>query len=133
MRRRMIHYIRAVFFKDRIHTLAVAHRADKRYHIKLRVGAFKLVLNIVSIIFVNIKNNKLFGRMLCNLAAQLAAYGSAAARNKNRFPRNIIYYAVNVKLDRARGLKGLLFQPCVFSRKDRSVSDLSSDKSTVLF
>ena len=61
--------------------LTVPHRAYKCYKIKLGVFPLKLVLNIISIILINIENNKTLRLVLRYLTAQLAAYCPAAARD----------------------------------------------------
>ena len=69
--------------KFSIKTLFIPYRADFNRKIQLfPVFADKLLLNIVGIVLVYVKNNKLYGGTYCYLSAKLASDRASAARYK---------------------------------------------------
>ena len=76
----------AVVCEDRFQARSVAHRGNLYGKVKLSaIFAYKLLLNIVCVVFVDIEDNKLFGLAFCYLTAKLAADRAAAARYENGF------------------------------------------------
>ena len=73
MRRCVIYNVGLVLFKDLIDPAAVAHRTDEDFQLQIRLFVSQLQLNGVSIVFVNIKDDKLLRLMGRNLTAQLTA------------------------------------------------------------
>ena len=47
--------------------------------------AFEFLFDVVCVVLVNIENNKFFGVVRSNLAAKLASYRAASARNEYHF------------------------------------------------
>ena len=88
MCRGMEHNLGVVFRKYLFKALSVTHGTDKNLQLKLRQTALKLHLKLISIIFINIKNDKHPRIIVRYLAAQLAAYASSAARYQN----NLSFY-----------------------------------------
>ena len=77
-----------VGFVCREHALkatAVPDGADPYHQIQTGESGAQLLLNLVSVVFVNIENDQLFGVVRGDLAAQLAADGTAATGNEDRF------------------------------------------------
>ena len=83
VRRRMANEVRAVLGKHVHHALPVAHGADQHDQIQLRMRALQLHLNIICIVFVNIKNDELLRVLRRSLTAKLAADAAAAARDEH--------------------------------------------------
>ena len=83
MSRRVIHNVRPVCLKDFIHPPCIPHRGNEHRHIQRRIGQTQFLLNIIGVIFVNIKNNQLFRLVRGDLTAQLASNGTAAAGYKH--------------------------------------------------
>ena len=54
---RVVDNVRPVFFKNAVNAVRIAHRADQNHQIQLRKSVLKFLLNIIGIIFINIKNN----------------------------------------------------------------------------
>ena len=100
VRRRVENYLRAVLLKDALHLVIVAHRSDKRYQIQ-RIAVFKaqLLLDIISVVFVNIHDDYLLGAVFRDLAHQLAAYRAAAARYHAHLVADEFGYLVAVELN----------------------------------
>ena len=83
VRRCVAHDLRAVLGEHRFDARPVAHGADQRDEIKLRAGVVQLLLDVVGVVFVNIKDDEPFRRKARDLAAQLAADAAAAARDEH--------------------------------------------------
>ena len=64
MRCRMIYDVRAISLEDAVDALFISHRSDEHRKIQFRVLAKQLLLDIISIIFIDIQDNQLF-RMVC--------------------------------------------------------------------
>ena len=83
VRRGVAHHIGMVLGKEVVYPPLLPHGADEHLEIELRVLADQLLLDIVSVILVNVKNDELAGLERRDLAAELAADGTAAARDEN--------------------------------------------------
>ena len=82
MRRRVEHDLRMIFGKDAVHFRVVAHRRDQGNEIQaVAVLDIQLLLDVVGVILIDIHDDDLFGAVLSDLAHQLGADGTAAARN----------------------------------------------------
>lgn len=73
MRRGMVDDIRMIPRKHGVETLAVPDRAYEHLDVDLGMCPLELVLDSIGVVFVDIENDELMRRMLCYLAAQLAA------------------------------------------------------------
>ena len=62
------------------------------------MAAFKLLLDVVGVVFVNVQNYKLLGVVGCYLAAELASYRAASARDKHHPVLDIAHNFVEVDL-----------------------------------
>ena len=100
MRRRVINYLRTVFFHYRIQSVRIANRAYQSMKLKLGVTCQKLVLYIIRIVFVYIENNQRSRSVLSYLTAQLASDRATAARNHDGLSANKLLYRLNVQTDR---------------------------------
>ena len=96
MRRGMVDDIRMISCEHGFKAFAVSDGAYEHLDIDFRVSAQKLVLDIISVVLVNIKDNKLVRRMFRYLAAELAAYRSAAARDENRLSADIVHDGIEL-------------------------------------
>ena len=96
MSRGMINDVRMVPCKYGFKTLAVSDGAYEHLDIDFRMRAQKLVLNIISVVLIDIENYKLMRRMLRYLAAELAAYRSAAASDENRLSADIVHDGIEL-------------------------------------
>ena len=96
MRRRIEHDLRTEFVKYVADFISIANTCNQRQQLQIRIFAFELLLDFIRVIFVNIKNNQLFGVMRSNLTAKLAADRTAAARYKHRLVFNVAHDFVKV-------------------------------------
>lgn len=69
----MINDLRLICFKHGIYALTVPNRSDKHFKIKGFIFSFEFLLDIISIVFIDIKNYELLRLMSGNLPAKLAA------------------------------------------------------------
>ena len=100
VRRRVEYDLRPVFAQHNIQTRRIAYRTDQNDKVQRRIFPLKLHLDVIRIVFINIKNQKLLRVALRNLPAQLAADRSAAARHHDDLAGNILADLVDVDLDR---------------------------------
>ncbi len=75
---RVVDDVRMILFKDFEHLAAVADGPDKRDKIELRIFFAELELDVVGVIFVNVKDDQLLRIVPCDLPAELGADGAAA-------------------------------------------------------
>ena len=76
--RRMVHDVGAVFFKHRLDPVGVPDGADEHHQVQVRILLLQLQLDVVGVVFVDIKDDQLLRVMACHLAAQLASDGAAS-------------------------------------------------------
>ena len=100
VRRRMEHDFRPVLAEHHIEARRITHRTDQNDKVQRRIFPLELHLDVIRIVFINIKNQKLLRIALRNLPAQLAADRSAAARHHDDLAGNILADLVDVDLDR---------------------------------
>ena len=81
----MIDQLRSVFLKDTEHSAAVADRSDQSHQIEVGILLPQFHLNVVSVILIDIQDDKLSGRMSCDLPAELTADGAAASGDQHCF------------------------------------------------
>ena len=101
----MVDNVGPVIVKDLIHSPAVAHRTDQNNKIKFRMLFAQFKLDVVGVVFVNIKNYQSAGTVAGNLAAKLRANTAAASRNHNGFPVNKPEHLIHVRFDRVSAEK----------------------------
>ena len=80
VRRRMEHDLGAVRVEDAAHAPGVAHAADKHLQVELGILPLELLLDLVGVVLVDVEDDELLGPEAGDLAAELRADGSAAAR-----------------------------------------------------
>ena len=86
MRGGVEYYVGAVVIEDRLKPCDVSDRAYLNAQIETSsVCAAKFLLNIVSVIFVNIKDNKSARLAFCNLSCKFATYRATTTGDKNGF------------------------------------------------
>ena len=83
MGRSVIDDLRPVIGKNLEHPSAVADGADEGHKIQVREGVLQLVLDVIGVVFVDVKDDELFRMMGRDLAAELRADASAAARDED--------------------------------------------------
>ena len=96
MRRGMVDDIRMISCKHGFKAFAVSDGAYEHLDIDFRMSAQKLVLDIISVVLIDIENYELVRRMLRYLTAELAAYRSAAARDENRLSTDIVHDGIEL-------------------------------------
>ena len=89
----------AVLLHDPVHTGFITNRADQHVQLQLRIVGTQLLLNGISIVFVDIKDHQLFGLIAGNLTAQLAADTAAATGDHDGSSLNQIRQATHVHPD----------------------------------
>ena len=86
MGRRVEHHIRVQALKQGVHFFGIAHRGDVHFQVQLgAVAARQLLLDGIGAVLVDIHDNQALGPAGCDLTAQLAADGTAAARHQHGF------------------------------------------------
>ena len=84
VRRSVEHDVRPVLRKQGADPHFVAHGADAHGKVQLRMRAVQLLLDGIGVVFIDIQQHKALRRMTRDLAAELAADGTAAARDEDR-------------------------------------------------
>ena len=83
MSRCVIDDLRPVVVEKLKHAAAVPNRSDQHLKVEVRIFFTQFQLDIVGIVFIDIKDDELAGRMRGNLAAELAADGTASASDED--------------------------------------------------
>ena len=96
----MVHDIGMIRFKHIVDPARVAHAADQNHQIQLRILFLQFLLQVVSIVFINIKHDQLRRLMAGNLTAQLASDGTAAACNEHNLILHISQNGIDIHADR---------------------------------
>ena len=94
------HQLRPVLGHDIVQTAHVPHGADEHLQIQLRMGVAQLHLDIVGVVLINIEDDQLFGVAFGDLAAQLAADGTAAAGDHHHLAGDIPADLLQIHLNR---------------------------------
>ena len=84
VRRSVEHDVRPVLRKQGADPHFVAHGADAHGKVQLRMRAVQLLLDGIGVVFIDIQQHKALRRMTRDLAAELTADGTAAARDEDR-------------------------------------------------
>ena len=100
VRRRVVHDLRPELLKDTEDLPAVAHRADNRPDIQLGVLLPQFQLDIIGVVFIDVKNDELPGLVLRDLPAKLGADAAAAARDQDNLSLDVLEDLVHVRTDR---------------------------------
>ena len=100
MRSCMIDNIRSVFCKNTVDFSTVSHRTNQNNQIQIRVFMLQFLLDIVCIIFIDIKNDQSLYSICCNLTAQLTSDASASSSDKDNFIIHISFYGLCLDIDR---------------------------------
>ena len=82
VRRGMEHDIRAEAAEHLLQLFSVAHRGDLYIQIERDRTVEQLLLDVVGVVFIDIKDDDLLGVVMRHLPAQLGADGAAAARDE---------------------------------------------------
>ena len=90
VRRGVAHDRRAVLIEHIAHTLFIPDRAYQHHKVKLRVPALELHLDIVGVVFIYVKDHEPAGLERRDLAAELAAYRTAAAGDEHGLAAHLI-------------------------------------------
>ena len=72
----VVDHFGTVCLDNAVDPVGVAHRSDQCLHGKVRIFALQLLLNGISIIFINIKDNQQLWLCLGDLTAQFASDGT---------------------------------------------------------
>ena len=100
MRCCMVHNIGMIRFKHIVDPARVAHAADQNHQIQLRILFLQFLLQVVGIVFINIKHDQLRRLVTGNLTAQLASDGTAAACNEHNLILHISQNGIDIHADR---------------------------------
>ena len=96
MRRRVEYDIRLIRAEHVFDFRLIPHAGDKREQIEVGMPPFKFLFYFVCVVLVYIENDQPPRSVRRDLAAQLAAYGSAAARNENGLSFDISHDLVEI-------------------------------------
>ena len=98
--RRMEHDVRAIHLKQAVNFFLISHGGDLHPQVQpIAPYTPQLLLDIISIVFVNIQNDELLGLIFGDLTAKLAADGTAAG-HQNGLTLQEIRQDRRVQLDR---------------------------------
>ena len=99
--RRMEHDVRAIHLKQAVNFFLISHGGDLHPQVQpIAPYTPQLLLDIISIVLVNIQNDELLGLIFGDLTAKLAADGAAASGHKNGLTLQEIRQDRRVQLDR---------------------------------
>ena len=96
---RVINDLRPVRLEQVKDPPAVPYRPDQYPQIQLRMLLLQLLLNIINVVFVDIKNDQAARPVIRDLPAELAADGATAARDQNGLPFNLLKDPVHIGLN----------------------------------
>lgn len=83
VRSRVKDYIGLILLEDFVHTEIIAYACNQCRKVQaFAVFHGKLLLNVVSVVFIDIYNNHLLRAVFCNLANEFTSDAAAASRNK---------------------------------------------------
>lgn len=99
MRRRIENYLGAIELENAPYLIFIAHARDERQEFQIGELTFQLLLYIVGVIFIYIEDYQKLGVMRRYLAAKLASYRSAAARDEDGLPFYVAHYLVKIDVD----------------------------------
>ena len=80
------------------HPALIPHGADEGDQVKAGIAALQLHLDIVGVVLIDIKNYQTAGREGRHLAAELAAYGAAAAGDQDGLALDLVPYGSVVRM-----------------------------------
>ena len=83
--RRVEDDLRMVLLHDGVDPVRVPNGADEGHQVELRVLPLQLLLDLVRVVFIDVKDDQCPGTGPCDLAAQLAADGAAPAGHHDHF------------------------------------------------
>ena len=86
----MIYDLRLVGFKYPVDPFAVADGADQYLQVQVRITGLQFLLNVICVIFINIEDHQKLRLMTCDLTAELASDGTAAACYQDPFALQIL-------------------------------------------
>ena len=84
MCRGVIHDIRLIRLEQPVNFPTVSDRSDQHLQIQFRIFCYQLLFNVISIVFINIKNNQPFWLMPRDLPSELASNRPAASGDEYR-------------------------------------------------
>ena len=88
----VVNDIRVIRLKHVKDLPAVPHRANDDLQIQLRMIMAQLLLDRIGAVFINIKDNKLFWLVPCDLTAKLASDRAAPACDKDHLSFQMLKY-----------------------------------------
>ena len=79
--------------------MSISHRTDQHYQIQFRIIPLQFLLNVIGIIFINIKDDQLLGLMSCDLTAKLASNGTASTGDQHYLSRHIPHDTLHLSVN----------------------------------
>ena len=80
--------------------MSISHRTNQHYQIQFWIIPLQLLLNVIGIIFINIKDDQLLGLMSCDLTAKLASNGTASTGDQHYLSRHIPHDTLHLSVNR---------------------------------
>ena len=96
---RMVDDLRMIFFKHSIDSMGISHRTDQHYQVQFRIIPLQFLLNVIGIVFINIKDDQLLRLMSCDLTAKLASDGTASSCDQHDFSRHIPHDTLHLSIN----------------------------------
>ena len=93
----------------RIHTGSIAYGTDQNRQIQIRILPLQFQLNIVGIVFIDVKNHQFFRIIFGDLTAKLGANRAATAGNHDTLTGDVLSNLFPVNLDRITAQQVLHF------------------------
>ena len=94
-----------VFFHHAVNTMCISYRTDQYSQIQFRMIPSEFLLNIISIIFINVKNDQMPDFMLCQLCTDLTSDGPATTGYQHGFSFDIAKDLIQIDFDRITSQK----------------------------
>ena len=88
MGRRMVDHIRMILLQYAVYPVGVPDRSDQSHQIQIRILPLQFHLQIVCIVFIDIKDDQLLRASRCNLPAKLRPDGPSASGDHDDFSMN---------------------------------------------
>ena len=84
----MVHHLWPIRRKYRIDSSGIPNGTNQDHQIQIRVFLFQFLLNIICIVFINIKHDQLFRLIRCDLTTESGSNASASSGHHHLFAMN---------------------------------------------
>ena len=110
--------------KNIIQTRCVSNRTNQNFQVEIRMCTLEFHLDIICIIFINLKDNQLFRFCTGDLTTKLTANGTAATGNHDHLTGNISEYFIKIYFNWVTAKKILCINFTKFAYTDFLIYEL---------